>query len=85
MIAAVLSITGCAARVGIGYNAYDPYYGDYHYWGDPEPGLYNQWIVETHRPPRDFRRLKPEEQHQYFDWRHSHGSAARPAPAAQRP
>src|ERR1700728_229792 len=51
-------LTGCAAHVGVGYRVYDPYYGDYHVWNDAEVGYYNQWTVETHRPHRDYRKLR---------------------------
>src|SRR5580692_7860615 len=65
------AFSSCAVRAGVGYRVYDPYYRDYHVWGDPEVTYYNQWVVETHRPHTDYRRLRPEEQHQYWDWRHS--------------
>jgi hypothetical protein len=66
-------ITGCAARVGVGYRVYDPYYRDYHRWDDHEAGYYNQWAGETHREPRkDFRKLNRDEQKEYWNWRHNH-------------
>jgi hypothetical protein len=35
---------------------------------------YQTWAHETHRDPdRDFRRIPPEEQKEYWNWRHSHG------------
>ena len=63
-------ITGCAVHAG--YRVYDPYYTDYHRWGPGEDVYYNRWVVETHRERRDFRRLKHEEQREYWNWRHSH-------------
>ena len=66
---------GCARAVGVsvGYRVHDPYYNDYHVWDGNEGGFYNRWTVETHRDShRDFRRLRPEEQHEYFKWRHDH-------------
>lgn len=69
-LSAPLAITGCAARVGVGYRVYDPYRSDYHVWNNGEVGYYNQWVVETHRPHREFRRLRPEEQREYWRWRH---------------
>jgi len=71
-LALPVMITGCAAHVGVGYRVYDPYYSDYHVWDDHEVGFYNQWVVETHRPHREYRRLRPEEQHEYWTWRHGH-------------
>jgi hypothetical protein len=72
MTAALLSaamITGCSAQVG--YRVYDPYYSDYHVWGPGERVYYNRWVAENHRSNVDFRKLKPEDQHQYWTWRHA--------------
>jgi hypothetical protein len=56
------------------YRVYDPYYTDYHVWNNDEVVYYNQWSAETHRDPhRDFRKLPPEEQKEYWTWRHNHG------------
>jgi hypothetical protein len=56
------------------YRVYDPYYNDYHVWNNDEVVYYHQWAGEYHRDPnRDFRRLRPEEQKEYWNWRHSHG------------
>jgi hypothetical protein len=56
------------------YRVYDPYYSDYHVWNNDEVGYYNRWAVETHHDPHtDFRKLPPEDQKQYWTWRHSHG------------
>ena len=56
------------------YRVYDPYYSDYHVWNDSEVGYYNQWARENHYDEhRDFRKLPPEQQKQYWTWRHSHG------------
>ncbi len=69
MLAPVM-ITGCASHVGVGYRVRDPYYRDYHAWNGPEVGYYNQWVIETRRPNREFRRLRRDEQRQYWKWRH---------------
>lgn len=63
-------LAGCTARVG--YRAYDPGYSDYHTWGPGEAGYYNRWAVETRRPHRDYRRLRRDEQREYWQWRHAH-------------
>ena len=65
-----LVITGCAARVGVGYRVYDPYRSDYHVWDDHEGVYYNRWTVETRRSHREFRKLHPDEQREYWKWRH---------------
>ena len=60
------------------YRVYDPYYTDYHVWNDDEIVYYRQWGRETHRDSsRDFRKLSPEEQKEYWTWRHNHPSDER--------
>jgi hypothetical protein len=55
------------------YRVYDPYYNDYHVWNGGELDYYHRWAGEYHRDPnRDFRKLRPEEQKEYWTWRHSH-------------
>ena len=72
LAAPAVFLPGCAvhASYGYGYRVYDPYYNDYHVWGPPEVGYYNQWVIDTHRHDREFRRLRPEDQRQYWRWRH---------------
>ena len=67
---ALAFFTACSARVG--YRAYDPGYRDYHVWNDAEIGYYNTWIVETHHPRAEYRRLHRPEQEQYWRWRYDH-------------
>jgi hypothetical protein len=74
-LAAVMALAllglGCAHHP---YRVYDPYYTDYHVWNDNEVVYYNRWAGETHRDPhRDFRRIPPGEQKEYWTWRHNHG------------
>jgi hypothetical protein len=65
-----LTITACGHR---DERVYDPDHRDYHTWNRDEVAHYNQWAAENHREPnRDFRRLPPEEQREYWTWRHSH-------------
>jgi hypothetical protein len=61
---------GCAVHAGVGYRVHDPYYSDYHAWDQPEIGYYNQWVVETHRPHVEYRKLRREDQREYWKWRH---------------
>jgi hypothetical protein len=68
------SLAGLACAHERHYRVYDPYYTDYHVWNDDEVVYYNRWANEYHRDPhRDFRRLPPEEQKEYWTWRHNHG------------
>ena len=69
-LAAGLATMGAGCAVHARY--YDPVYSDYHPWRGPEVGYYNQWLVETHHPHVEYRRLRPEEQRNYWTWRHSH-------------
>jgi hypothetical protein len=75
LAAAVASSTlGMACYGHHAYRAYDPYYSDYHVWNDVEVSYYHRWADENHRDAnRDFRKLRPEEQKEYWTWRHSHG------------
>jgi hypothetical protein len=66
------TLAGCSGSVGVGYRAYDPYYGDYHVWSDAEVPYYNAWVVETHRPHVDYNRLHRGDREAYWRWRHDH-------------
>jgi hypothetical protein len=60
--------TACAHRY------YDSYHSDYHVWNHDEVVYYQQWSRENHRDEhRDFRKLPPDEQKEYWNWRHTHG------------
>jgi hypothetical protein len=72
--ALAFSVFGMACAGHHAYRVYDPYYTDYHEWNHGEVVYYDQWARENHRDPhRDFRKLPPEDQKQYWTWRHSHG------------
>lgn len=76
LLAATLasSLAGIACEHRHYYRVYDPYYTDYHQWNDDEDVYYHRWADETHRDrDRDFRKLSPEEQKEYWTWRHNHG------------
>lgn len=69
-----IAATGCAEHRDHRYRIYDPYYTDYHQWNHDEDGYYREWANQNHRDPhRDFRRLPPNEQKDYWTWRHNHG------------
>ena len=73
MLATSVVTSACYSNVAVGYRAHDPYHNDYHRWDDGEVRYYNQWVVETHRPSGlDYRRMKRQEQRDYWNWRHSH-------------
>ncbi|MFZ3263805.1 MAG: hypothetical protein WA172_07385 [Terriglobales bacterium] len=70
------ALASCAAGVGCFFHhphrVYDAYYNDYHNWNDHEVDYYHRWAQETHRDPgRDFRKLPPDEQEEYWKWRHN--------------
>jgi len=70
--AALAALSGCASHYAAGYSTYDPYYYDYHPWSGPEPGYYNEWLLYSHRPQTEYRRLRRDDQRQYWQWRHEH-------------
>jgi len=71
-LSALVGGVACADRHA--YRVYDPYYTDYHQWDRNENGYYHRWADETHHDAnRDFRNLRPEEQKQYWTWRHNQG------------
>jgi hypothetical protein len=75
----VLAGTAAASLAGVAcehhyYRVYDSYYTDYHNWDREEDVYYRRWADETHRNRnQDFRKLRPEEQKEYWTWRHNHG------------
>jgi hypothetical protein len=72
--ALALSMAGIACEHHHYYRVYDPYYTDYHAWNGDEEVYYHRWADETHRDAhRDFRKLPPGEQKEYWTWRHNHG------------
>jgi hypothetical protein len=72
-IVASLAGIGCSGGHHY-YRVYDPYYTDYHQWNGDERYYYRRWADENHRDPhRDFRRLPPRDQKDYWTWRHNHG------------
>lgn len=70
LVLSLASLSACSARVG--YRVYDPGYNDYHVWDNAEIGYYNNWLVETHRPHVDYRKLNRADQNEYWKWRHEH-------------
>jgi protein-tyrosine phosphatase len=72
------SLAGVACSEHHAYRVYDPYYTDYHVWNSGEVVYYNRWADETRRDRnRDFRKLPPEEQKEYWTWRHNRGDRDR--------
>jgi len=45
---------------------------DYHTWDDHEDRAYRLYLGEQHRDYREFHRVKPVQQQEYFRWRHDH-------------
>ena len=65
--------TGCVHRAP---RYHDAYYNDYHKWNDSEAEHYERWCRETHRDSHvDFARLRPDEQEEYWKWRHDQDKA----------
>ena len=72
-------LTGCIGWAGCVHRVpryYDPYYNDYHKWGDREMDFYARWCRDTHHDPNvGFGRLPPDTQQEYFKWRHDQDKA----------
>ena len=51
---------------------YDRDNKDYHTWDDHEDRAYRVYLGEQHHNYREFRKVKPDEQRNYFKWRHDH-------------
>ena len=51
---------------------YDREGRDYHTWNNQEDHAYRTYLQEQHRDYREFRRVKPNQQTEYFRWRHQH-------------
>lgn len=63
---------GCSAHATYGYRVYDNGYRDYHVYDRNEEVYYNRWVIETHHPHREFRRLHKRDRDDYWKWRHDH-------------
>ena len=72
LMAAPIFVAGCAAHATYGYRVYDSGHADYHVYDRDEEVYYNQWVVETQRPHRDFRKLHDNDRREYWKWRHEH-------------
>lgn len=51
---------------------YDKQGRDYHVYNNQEDRAYRVYLGEQHQDYREFRRVKPPQQQQYFKWRHEH-------------
>ena len=77
-LALASSVAGIACESHHYYRACDPYYTDYHEWNAQEEAYYHRWADETHRNRhREFRKLRPAEQKEYWTWRHNHSDRDR--------
>jgi hypothetical protein len=72
-IAIIGTLASCALSAGCAVHAryYDPGHSDYHRFGPNERPYYNRWATENHHDHDDFKKLKPEDQRNYWDWRHN--------------
>ena len=73
LVMALGSTAGCA----VGLRVYDGPHRDYHRWDGREERAYRVYLVEQHREYREFGRLEPRDQEEYWAWRHNHPNAGR--------
>ncbi len=50
--------------------AYDQEYRDYHNWDNREDRMYREWLAERNYNYVDYDQLRPEDQRDYWRWRH---------------
>lgn len=60
--------SSCSGRVRV----YDEYHSDWHHWDHNEDVVYRSYWTERHEPYREYSKLSPGEQKDYWNWRHSH-------------
>jgi hypothetical protein len=51
---------------------YDKQHKDYHQWDGNEQKSYTVYLNENHIQVHAFKKAKPTEQQQYWQWRHEH-------------
>jgi hypothetical protein len=51
---------------------YDDSHKDYHDWDEREDRAYRHYLEEKHEQYRAYEKMKYKEQHDYWEWRHSH-------------
>jgi len=51
---------------------YDREGRDYHTWNNQENRAYRAYLQDQHRDYREFRKVRPNQQAEYFRWRHAH-------------
>jgi hypothetical protein len=51
---------------------YDRTHKDYHDWNENEDRSYRQYQGQNQQDSREYHKLNPDQQDQYWNWRHSH-------------
>ena len=67
--ALALALAGCKQTT---VTVEDPEHHDSHHWDDHEASAYQRWEAERQREHQEYANRKPEEQHDYWNWRHAH-------------
>ena len=72
----VLALASFASLAGLGCTGevryYDDYHHDYHRWNHHEVVIYQSYWDGRREHYREFSTLSPEEQREYWRWRHEH-------------
>jgi hypothetical protein len=61
-VAGAALLAGCATSPPVAETAT-------HEWDTREDAAYERYLMDEHRPHRDFASLSPQEQRDYWDWR----------------
>jgi len=71
MSLAGMTFAGCGQQAPV--TVYDEDHHDNHKWDASEAAAYQRWEAERGKPHQDdFTKRPPEEQKDYWNWRHSH-------------
>jgi hypothetical protein len=74
-LALILSLAGLASVATVGCYAHHHDYDQVTVrWSAGEEPYYERWENETHRDHKDWQQRNSDEQHDYWEWRHSHNS-----------
>jgi hypothetical protein len=69
LLFSLMTVAGCGHQNS---TVYDANHRDYHKWDDREEAAYRRWEAENHKPHQDYANRPPQEQNDYWNWRHSH-------------
>ena len=67
----LVAMTGCQQQPPQ-VTVVDTAHGDTHKWDEREAAAYQRWEAENTKPHQEYANRRPEEQSDYWNWRHTH-------------